>query len=67
MRHKSAGGCTDKDRPPMAGGVTHPERERIMDSSSAWHFNFNNGERNWNNRNNSNNKRVFAVRPLPRR
>lgn len=51
----------------MAGGVTHPERERIMDSSSAWNFNFNNGERNWNNRNNSNNKRVFAARPLPRR
>ena len=43
----------------MAGGVTHPERERIMDSSSAWNFNFNNGERNWNNRNNSNNKRVM--------
>ena len=31
-------------------------------SSSAWNFNFNNGNENWNNRDNSNNKRAFAVR-----
>ena len=37
------------------------------DSSSAWCFFFNNGERDWYDRDDSNGNRVIAVRPLPRR
>ena len=38
-----------------------------LDSSSAWGFGFDGGARAWGDRGHSDDTRVFAVRPLPRR
>lgn len=66
MRHSNSGSRTIKDRLPVAGCRKQTRKAGGKGSSSAWNFNFNNGKENWNNRDNSNNNRAFAVRSRKR-
>lgn len=59
-------GMREQGAPPSGRAPGGRQRCRIEwgadDSSAAWNFNFNNGKRNWNHRDNANNNRALCVR-----